>query len=142
MGLFVRGVLLAMAACLAAVFVTAFRIYPYDENGQPLTMSSHTQLGLPRCNFVELTGKPCPSCGMTTSFALLVRGDVISSLRANWVGSTICLMWAVTLVWAVASSLWGKALLIPPRRGEMIFTIILGVVLILMMARWVVIIFT
>ena len=31
---------------------------------------------MPPCNFVLMTGKPCPSCGMTTSFALLVRGDI------------------------------------------------------------------
>ena len=35
-------------------------------------MGTHQQLGLPPCNFVTLTGYPCPACGMTTSFALLV----------------------------------------------------------------------
>jgi hypothetical protein len=88
------------------------------------------------CNFVVLTGKPCPSCGMTTSFALLVRGDVLASLRANWVGSTICVLWAALLVWAVASAAWGRMLLIPPGRGELVFTVIAGAVLVLMLARW------
>ena len=50
-------------------------------------MATHTQLGMPPCNFVVMTGKPCPACGMTTSFALLVRGDVGASLRANWAGT-------------------------------------------------------
>ena len=67
--------------------MAAFRIHPYDADGNPRTSATHTQLGMPPCNFVTLTGKPCPSCGMTTSFALLVRGDVVSSLRANWVGT-------------------------------------------------------
>lgn len=134
----VRATLLAIAVALAGVFAAAVKIHPYDEDGQPRTMSTHTQLGMPPCNFVALTGKPCPSCGMTTSFALLVRGDVSASLRANWVGSFICVLWALTLVWALASSIRGKALFVPRRRGsgEMIFTCIVGIVLVLMLARW------
>ena len=50
-------------------------------------METHRQLGLPPCTFKEMTGLPCPSCGMTSSFALLVRGDVMNSLRANAVGT-------------------------------------------------------
>jgi hypothetical protein len=99
-------------------------------------MATHTQLGMPPCNFVTLAGKPCPSCGMTTSFALLVRGDVAASLRANWVGSIICVLWATTLLWAAASAAWGKALLIPPGRGELVLTVIVGAVVVLMLGRW------
>ena len=134
----VRVSLLALAGVLAAVFAAAAYIHPYDEAGAPRTMSTHTQLGMPPCNFATLTGKPCPSCGMTTSFALLVHGDVSASLRANWVGTTICVIWAVTLVWALASGLRGRALFVPNRRGagELIFTCVTGAVVVLMLARW------
>ena len=132
----VRATLLAVAVALAGVFVAAFRIHPYDADGNPRTSATHTQLGMPACNFVTLTGKPCPSCGMTTSFALLVRGDVGASARANWVGSVICLMWAAALVWATASGVRGKPLFVPPGRGELVFTVLTGAVLTLMLARW------
>lgn len=132
----VRATLLAVAVALTGVFVAAFVIDPYDADGNPKTSATHTQLGMPPCNFVTLTGKPCPSCGMTTSFALLVRGDVAASLRANWVGSVMCVLWATTLVWALASGIRGRPLFVPPRRGELVFTVVVGVMLLLMLARW------
>jgi hypothetical protein len=132
----VRVSLAAVAIALAGVFAAAFRIHPYDEDGRPRTMSTHTQLGMPPCNFVSLTGKPCPSCGMTTSFALLVRGDVAASLRANWVGSIICVLWAATLVWSVAGAIRGRALFVPRGRGDLVFTLVVGAVVVLMLGRW------
>ena len=68
---------------------------------------------MPPCNFVIMAGKPCPSCGMTTSFALLVRGDVVASLRSRWAGTLIAVLWATTMVWAVASGIEGRPLFIP-----------------------------
>ena len=132
----VRATLIAVAVALTGVFVAAYMIHPYDEDGNPKTSATHTQLGMPPCNFVTLTGKPCPSCGMTTSFALLVRGDVLASLRANWVGSVMCVLWATTLVWALASGIRGKPLFVPRGRGELVFTAIAGVMLVLMLSRW------
>jgi hypothetical protein len=136
-GRIARLTLLLIAALLAGVFAVAFYLNPYDADGTPRTMATHTQLGMPPCNFVILAGKPCPSCGMTTSFALLVRGDVVASLRANWAGTLIAVLWALTLVWAVASGIKGRALFIPRGRGELVLTASVGTVLVLMLARWV-----
>jgi hypothetical protein len=132
-----RLTLLLIAALLACVFAVAFYLNPYDADGRPRTMATHTQLGMPPCNFVILAGKPCPSCGMTTSFALLVRGDVVASLRANWAGTLIAVLWALTMVWAVASGIKGRPLFIPRGRGELVLTVSVGAVLILMLMRWV-----
>src|SRR5205823_3267323 len=87
MGLWVRGTLVGLALGLSAVFAVAVWLKPYDDDGRPLRMEAHRQLGLPPCTFYSLTGIPCPSCGMTTSFALLVRGDVVNSARANAAGT-------------------------------------------------------
>jgi hypothetical protein len=135
-GLIVRLVLLMIAALLACVFAVAFWINPYNADGTPRTMATHTQLGMLPCNFAVLTGKPCPACGMTTSFALLVRGDVRASVRANWAGTLIAVLWALTMVWAVAGGFAGRPLLIPVGKGELILTITVGIVLVVMLARW------
>lgn len=133
---YVRVVLIIVAILLATIFGIATWIQPYDEAGRPRTMATHTQLGVPECNFLAWTGKPCPSCGMSTSFALLVRGDVGASLRANWVGTLIALLWALLLPWALLSGLRGRIFFIPRGRGDLIATSIVGVFLVLMMVRW------
>jgi hypothetical protein len=133
---YVRISLLAIAGMLAGIFAIAFWLNPYDSDGTPRRMATHTQLGMPPCNFVVLTGKPCPACGMTTSFALLVRGDIANSLRANWTGTLIAVLWAMTLVWAVVSGAAGRLVYIPKGKGELILTCAVGFVLVLMLARW------
>lgn len=45
---------------------------------------THTQLGLPPCETSWLLGvKRCPSCGLTTGFAHLVRGQVMEAEKSN-----------------------------------------------------------
>ena len=135
-GRWARVGLVAVALALVAVFAAAGMIDPYGPDGAPRRMATHTQLGLPACNFVTWTGRPCPSCGMSTSFALLVRGDVGASLRANWVGTLLAATWAGLLVWAVASGAAGRLLGVRPGRGELVLTAAVGLFLVLMLGRW------
>jgi hypothetical protein len=137
MARYVRIVLVIMAVGFTAVLTTAACLRPYDTDGRPYSMGTHQQLGLQACNMVAMTGKPCPACGMTTSFALLVHGDVVNSLKANWVGTLLCVAIAVLTPWAAVSAyrgrLWGV------RNGEMFATILLTGLLVLMMSRWAVV---
>lgn len=130
----VRGVLVAMAAAMVLVFYVATRVRPYESDGSPMRMASHQTLGLPGCRFNELTGTPCPSCGMTTSFALLVRGDVWNSLRANWVGTVLAVFCLLFIPWSLVSAVRGRFLGV--RNVEAALAFLVGVFTVVMLGRW------
>jgi hypothetical protein len=139
MAYWVRGLLLFLAVCLGGVFTIATQLDPYERNesGQAITarrMETHRQLGLPPCTFYDKTGLPCPSCGMTTSFALLIRGDVWNSLKANWAGTFLGLGCLIFIPWSVASVWVGRTLFV--RSVEKIITILFLLLLGGMLLRW------
>ncbi|MSQ90202.1 MAG: DUF2752 domain-containing protein [Phycisphaerales bacterium] len=72
----------------------------------PSRMGTHTQLGIPSCTWPTMLGLPCPSCGMTTSFALAADGRIIDSLRAQPLGFLLAVgvaAFAVAGVYAAAT---------------------------------------
>jgi hypothetical protein len=123
-----------MVVGLVTVFVIAVRLDPYRGDGAARRMETHRQLGLPPCSFLEVTGVPCPSCGMTTSFALLMHADVLGSLRANCVGTLLALFCLCLIPWAVLSVARGRALLV--RDLERATVVVIMALLILMTLRW------
>jgi hypothetical protein len=130
----VRGMLLGVAVGLTAVFAVAIWLNPYQPDGSPRRMATHQQLGLPPCTFYLLTGLPCPSCGMTTSFALLVRGDVGNSLRANAVGTLLALFCLALIPWCLASAARRRMLFV--RSADRAVTLIVLAFFGLMLLRW------
>ena len=130
----VRVLLVLMALAFTVVLTLAFTLNPYDADGNPRTMATHTQLGLPPCNFVTLTGRPCPACGMTTSFALLMKGDVLNSAKANWVGTALAATCLLGVPWAVGSAVRGRYFVI----GSFEKASTVGVILLLvcLFSRW------
>ena len=130
----VRGGLLAMAAAMVLVFYLATQVQPYNSDGTPMRMASHQTLGLPACRFKELTGMPCPSCGMTTSFAFLVRGDLVDSVKANWVGTGLAVFCLLFIPWSLVSTVRGRYLWV--RNVEGVLALLVGVFTVLMLGRW------
>jgi hypothetical protein len=129
-----RGTLAGLALGMTVVFLIALWLNPYQADGTPMSMETHRQLGLPHCSFYALTGYPCPACGMTTSFALLIRGDLINSLRANWAGTVLGVLGFLFIPWAIASIWWRRTVFI--RHVEWTATLVLVGFMTLMMLRW------
>lgn len=73
----------------------------------PTGMGTHQRLGLPPCGFVVMFGMPCPSCGMTTSWSWLTRGDLIRSWQANPGGLSLGLFVGVMAPWMLISGIRG-----------------------------------
>ena len=95
----IRCSFLAAAACLAGLLVVARSLEP-----DPRGFGTHTQLGLPPCAFLAVTGRLCPTCGMTTSFAWLTRGRIDRSWQANPAGCLYALLTVPLLSWLVLSA--------------------------------------
>lgn len=69
----------------------------------PLGHGTHTQLGLPACGFLLVTGYPCPGCGLTTTFAHMMNAELLGALSANPFG--VMLFLSVVLFMLLAA--WG-----------------------------------
>lgn len=80
-----------------AVLITAAMLTPAAEGH-----GTHTQLGLPPCGFLVYTGYPCPGCGLTTSFANMIRLDVAGAFMANPFGILLFLCTAAMVPVALA----------------------------------------
>ncbi len=74
----------------------------------PQGFGTHQQLGLPPCSIIEWLGKPCPACGMTTSWSLLIRGRIGSALYVNVGGTLLGLVALAATPWTLASAWRGK----------------------------------
>jgi hypothetical protein len=75
---------------------------------------THQQLGLPPCTMVLVFGKRCPTCGITTSWANVTRGNVKKALAASVSGTFLAVLAAVSTVWLAISACRGRWTLVTP----------------------------
>ncbi len=94
-----RCALLVAAAGLAGLLVLARWLAP-----DPRGFGTHTQMGLKACAYLTTTGQLCPTCGMTTAFAWLVRGRIDRSWQANPAGCAIAILCVPLAAWLAASA--------------------------------------
>ncbi len=137
-----RMILSALTIPWLIVFFIATTIRPYHDDGSPRLMGTHMQIGigdntLPDCNFKELAKLPCPSCGMTTSFCLLIRADIWNSMRANCAGTVLASFGLLFIPWALASAFLGRIVFI--RSLETVIFRLAVIFLALLFGRWVIV---
>ncbi len=94
LSLFGRATALASSVGCLALLITAAKLIP-----SPTGVGTHTELTMPPCAFLARTGVPCPTCGMTTSFAWFVRGNWLASFYVQPMGFVLAML-AVAVFWA------------------------------------------
>lgn len=72
----------------------------------PSGLGTHTELHLPPCGFYLVFHKPCPSCGMTTSFALIMHGRFLEALHSQPAG--VAVFAAGLALWLYIPLAWVK----------------------------------
>jgi hypothetical protein len=124
-----RIVLAALALVLLVLLVTAGTLTP-DARGH----GTHERLGLPPCTFYVIFARPCPACGMTTSWAWLLRGEIGHALAANTGGTLLAGLSLLGAPWLLASALRGKWFGGPP--NEWAVAGVVGSVGLLTVGQW------
>ena len=132
------AILLVLTVPWIVVFMVAIGLNPYEENGAARKLGTHQQLGLPECTFKSMVGVPCPSCGMTTSFSLMMHADVWNSMKANFAGTALVSFGLLFIPWAFASAFLGRFVFI--RALEMVIFRLAIVFLVLLFGRWAIVI--
>jgi hypothetical protein len=98
-----RALLITWSLVLLGGFVVAYRLEP-----DPRGFGTHQRLGLPPCTIRAVFGIPCPSCGMTTSFANITKGRWRQAARANVSGLILALVCLVLIPWCWLSAFYGR----------------------------------
>lgn len=79
--------------CLCSgLLVVALLIVAGCLEPSPSGYGTHQALGLPPCTSILLFNSPCPACGMTTSWAWLIRGNLAAAAQANIGGLLLALV--------------------------------------------------
>lgn len=66
---------------------------------------THRQLGMPPCPSVLMFSRPCPGCGLTTSWTSLLHGDLAASFQAHPFGPFLYAVFTATALLG-AYGLW------------------------------------
>ena len=95
--------MIALSLVVLGGLVVACRLEP-----DPRGFGTHQRLGLPPCTIRAVFGVPCPTCGMTTSFANVTKGRWQEALRANVAGMVLCTLCAALVPWCWLSAFYGR----------------------------------
>lgn len=103
----VRDLLMGLG-CLGVILV-AVLVEPSDKG-----WGTHRKLLLPPCGFRLVTGEPCATCGLTTSYCNLARGRIGAAFDANPAGLVLFPLTAVFGICALVGAATGRSLIERP----------------------------
>jgi hypothetical protein len=122
-------VLLFAAAGTVGLLGLARKLEP-----DPRGFGTHTQLGMQPCPFLRMTGRLCPTCGMTTAFAWAVRGRIDRSWQVSPAGCVLALLSFPLAAWLLMSAVANKPAGFASLSSPLLFLLVVAVVLSL--ASW------
>ena len=64
-------------------------------NPSPLGHGTHQQLGLPPCPSTIFFDRPCPGCGLTTSWSATIHGQLGEAFHAHWIGPILYIAFSI-----------------------------------------------
>ena len=88
---------LSIVLVTGVIFAIALYLEPAVEG-----VGTHHQLGMSPCNFLVLTGIPCPGCGMTTTFTHLAHGNIGIGIGTQPFGALLFF----GMIWSFFLGLW------------------------------------
>ena len=92
----------AFAGGALGILIVAVLLAPSGEGH-----GTHTRMGLPSCGWVVAFDTPCPTCGMTTSYAHAVRGDFATAAKTQPMGTLLAVLTAATAVGGLHAAITG-----------------------------------
>lgn len=92
----------------------------------PAGHGTHQQLGLPPCTIYFLTGRPCPSCGLTTSVSAILHGEFALAWKANPIGFLIVATAVVVGLSSLVALVAGRTLRLDLDRFNLILVVLLA----------------
>jgi hypothetical protein len=95
---------IALAALLGGAVALGLYLTPSATG-----TGTHTLLGIPPCGMLIATGKPCPTCGVTTSFALAAHGRFGESLVNQPFGLALFILAVTGLLLTVTTAAAGRS---------------------------------
>jgi hypothetical protein len=90
---------------LGWVIVTGIGLYLTPS---PDGHGTHQQLGLSPCPSALFFNRPCPGCGLTTSWTALLHGNLEASFSSHWLGPFLYLLFTWSAIVAATGLFQSK----------------------------------
>jgi len=95
---------LGITTCIVALLLALFLLTP-SQTG----FSTHEQIIPIPCSFHHFFKIPCPSCGLTTSLAHILNGNLLDSIKTHPLGLFFFLLFLIILYQSIKGVILSKA---------------------------------